>query len=700
MHRPRAATFLVFATILAVGACDDSPPSVFLPDAQPPDAGGDADMPDGDAGAGCRHDTQCEDGIDCTDDTCNTATGLCDHTANHERCYDESMCNGYEYCEPTLGCQPGIPYPGCNDHDACTVDLCQEPTGEQREPTCEHTAMDRDHDGHVDYHCPADPIGDPDGPRGDDCADLDPNRYPGAGEFCFDGLDNDCDADIDADDSDCLLQNDGCESATELVPGRRREGFTTGALGDVNTSCGWMGYADVVYTFTLEDDSDVTIDVLGRDFFYPFVAVQSECGDTTSEVRCLSSGTSIRFFERSMEAGTYFVVVESWMEGVFEILLDVAEPTEPPDGDDCTSPVLLHLGETTTVEMGDYSSNVPISCAGGTTYLDVVYAFALSERQDVRYEISAGGFTPYVAVSPLCGDLGSELACGGGTPQERSLCALAAGTYFVVVRGNREGDLDVTVTTSEPSEPPENEDCDSAIDISEGGVFPGTLLCSEADYDLSCEWFDNYDVAYTFTLDETSDASLRLSAEDGLTPSLAVLRECGPPASEVFCQRSSTVRALLRALEPGTYFVVISGEYQAAFELEASFGPPTTACDGATVVTESGTHRGNTSTDTDDFTSRCGGSGGADTVYEIRMETAFDLVAEVTAADFDTVLHLRRVCDDPASEVTCNDDSGGTLLSRIESRGLEAGTYYLIMDGLWSGAVGPYTLEIDLTPVE
>jgi len=40
-------------------------------------------------------------------------------------------------------------------------------------------------------------------PAGNDCDDSDPNVNPGADEICDDTIDNDCDGDVDCDDSDC-----------------------------------------------------------------------------------------------------------------------------------------------------------------------------------------------------------------------------------------------------------------------------------------------------------------------------------------------------------------------------------------------------------------------------------------------------------------------------------------------------------------
>jgi hypothetical protein len=78
-----------------------------------------------DATADCRPGTpvNCNDGVSCTDDSCDVATGDCSHTANDARCDDGVFCNGAEICDPAVGCASG-PVPACSDGIACTADAC------------------------------------------------------------------------------------------------------------------------------------------------------------------------------------------------------------------------------------------------------------------------------------------------------------------------------------------------------------------------------------------------------------------------------------------------------------------------------------------------------------------------------------------------------------------------------------------------
>jgi hypothetical protein len=69
----------------------------------------------------------CNDGVGCTDDSCNEATDSCDNVANDGLCADGSFCNGAEICDPVLDCQSGAPV-NCDDGVTCTVDGCNEVT--------------------------------------------------------------------------------------------------------------------------------------------------------------------------------------------------------------------------------------------------------------------------------------------------------------------------------------------------------------------------------------------------------------------------------------------------------------------------------------------------------------------------------------------------------------------------------------------
>jgi hypothetical protein len=55
----------------------------------------------------------CDDGVGCTDDSCDEGTDSCDNVANDANCDNGLFCDGAETCDPVLDCQPGSdPCPG------------------------------------------------------------------------------------------------------------------------------------------------------------------------------------------------------------------------------------------------------------------------------------------------------------------------------------------------------------------------------------------------------------------------------------------------------------------------------------------------------------------------------------------------------------------------------------------------------------
>ncbi|MGD2110002.1 MAG: dockerin type I domain-containing protein [Phycisphaerae bacterium] len=73
----------------------------------------------------CQHDpldSLCEDGNPCTDDVCEVDLGCAFVPNDANDCADLVFCNGVEHCVSGV-CEPGTP-PSCDDGVACTLDSC------------------------------------------------------------------------------------------------------------------------------------------------------------------------------------------------------------------------------------------------------------------------------------------------------------------------------------------------------------------------------------------------------------------------------------------------------------------------------------------------------------------------------------------------------------------------------------------------
>ena len=125
----------------------------------------------------------CDDANLCTDDGCSAPSGACVNAPNDDPCSDGNVCTDGDVCFAGT-CQPGGPL-DCNDHLACTVDVCTAPaTG------CEHP-----------------PVAEPCCDLDSDCADTD---FCTVNERC---VNHACTSDPRdcSDGNPCTL--DGCENA-------------------------------------------------------------------------------------------------------------------------------------------------------------------------------------------------------------------------------------------------------------------------------------------------------------------------------------------------------------------------------------------------------------------------------------------------------------------------------------------------------
>lgn len=67
----------------------------------------------------------CDDGIECTIDSCNEVQDKCDHVLSDAVCDDGNLCTD-DTCDPAVGCRHVNNNAPCDDGNACTIsDVCQ-----------------------------------------------------------------------------------------------------------------------------------------------------------------------------------------------------------------------------------------------------------------------------------------------------------------------------------------------------------------------------------------------------------------------------------------------------------------------------------------------------------------------------------------------------------------------------------------------
>ncbi|QQR90099.1 MAG: putative metal-binding motif-containing protein [Myxococcales bacterium] len=236
------------------------------------DAGADT----GDTGTGTC-DTDCDDGIACTDDVC--VDGQCQNTANNNLCDAGFICvpaSGGDGCVPDcdLDCSTPPNCPGNSCYDCNTAGYCND-TGTE----CIYTLRDEDGDGHYIETAGSTDCSGLD-PLADDCEDNPANDgaliNPEAKDIC-DGLDNNCDGSNDETTTSGLV----CEGhdCSNPIPVVLQSGSFT-HQGDLNSAYGneygqltnsYLGLnctedgngADVIYVLHVTGTADLEIHAQG-----------------------------------------------------------------------------------------------------------------------------------------------------------------------------------------------------------------------------------------------------------------------------------------------------------------------------------------------------------------------------------------------------------------------------------------------------
>jgi hypothetical protein len=216
------------------------------------------------------------------------------------------------------------------------------------------------------------------------------------------------------------------------------------------------------------------------------------------------------------------------------------------------------------------------------------------------------------------------------------------------------------------------------------------------------------EIAYTFTVERRQQVTVAVETTGNYDGTVYIRQgTCEDEEAEVACNDDDgdvNHSRISAALDPGQYFVFVDGfgGHRGRYSMTvtaADVPSPADVCQNAPALAPNSPVTGQTTTqDLNIFQARCANNArGPDRVYrlEVPRESRLQLHEE---SDFDGVLHIRRACVDPNTEVACNDDAEDTQHSRINTV-LPAGTYYVFADGFRPNAVGNYTIEADLTPV-
>jgi hypothetical protein len=662
--------------------------------------GGSAPEDDPTLGGPCTDATQCDDGADCTHDTCDTALGRCRFTPDDSVCANGIHCDGAERCTPRVGCEPATPV-DCGDDDACTIDTCEEST-----QTCSRRPRDGDGDGDPDGHCEG----------GADCDDTDPARSSLVPEVCGNLRDDDCDG--DSDESDCVAPaHDDCDDALELDGPGVHVLPTAGAVLDVGASCATEGaIADVFALVTIPDGPDRDLDVRVRgDLGDVAIAIQIDCGDGSSEIACgapasnPSSDSVARAIARGASPGTYALVISTSYPEPVTLDVRLLPASSPPENETCGTAEDVAIGAVVGVSLIDASQDVGTACARQTG--DLLYRFELEQDADVDvYAESVDGWgLPSLSFrDEACALPEDELVCATAAIAHLYRGSLEAGEHYLAVSATAPTDATFTIATSPPTPRPDDDTCEGAPAVASG---------DSVDVDFALHQDDHHpcvlgavDAAFELDLDGPSDVLLVDWAAQGDQASIALTGpECG--ASDlVACAEPGPepVRLRKRGLAAGSWFALLEstlGTGQRFDVLARPASPPISvpfadACGAAQAIPpEGGFFIGNTTSAAADFEAGCDDAGGdpggaPDRLLRLDLDEPARVVFDMSGTSYDALLDVRRGPDCPGVEVPlgCTVASGGAGAPYLDLE-LEAGSYFVQIDGR-GGETGAFQLDV------
>jgi hypothetical protein len=433
--------------------------------------------------------------------------------------------------------------------------------------------------------------------------------------------------------------------------------------------------------------------------------LMSACGQARSTVACNDDApdTSNSRIATTVEPGTYYLVVDGFgsASGSYELTVAVAALQEL--GVVCEEADELQSGVTVTGTTTGRPDHFHSTCAGSSQSPDRVYTLNVAERS--RYRVrQTSQHDGSLYIRSQCADPTSELQCNDDYSDTRhSLLRgiLDEGSYAVISDGfssSNAGDYSLTADVVPLSQVVNQEaaGCEGAEPLTQGDLRADTMSSAD-NFAPSCGGEGASDVVYSLTMESRGRLSIEVGRSE-FEGVVAVYRGCGEEATEVAC---SAERAFSTDLEAGEYFVVIDGrspEEFGAVEAQVTLldlQAIERACRAAPMIRPGRTISGDTRGNPNLFEATCAGRArSGDAVYRLRLRRR-SYVSISSAQQYDGALYIRSECGDIESEVACNDDHGTNRASRIETN-LEAGTYYVFVDGFQGNSQGEFSLDVEV----
>ena len=673
-------------------------------------------------GGPCTEDAQCDDAIACTFDSCDKTLLRCRNVPDDSLCADPLYCNGREKCVLRFGCAAG-PVITCQDDDPCTIDRCVEAT-----KGCEHKPRDLDGDGDPDYHC----VGS------HDCDDLDPDVGSSHVEVCGNGKDDNCNG--IPDESPCVAPaNDICETALPVTLAANQSGTfllsTQAAKRDyLKTNCPQVqtptaskdivlkivvppGAAQDVEVWATAQTSNNEVAVALRAGMGPDDL--PACKSDAAEVGCghIAASPSARAIARSQGGGSLvYAIVTTQQPGAVDVKVRLGEPVPKPTNESCASPLDVPLDTPFTVTLIDPAKDVPSACdkvqTGELTYQFTLPGPGLADVKILTFT-QAGSGQPVISLRDTsCTD---ELRCRVGPLLPIFARGLAPGPHVFTVSGTRQIDASILVKATYPAtSPPLDQSCATAPPITPNTTIVVPLSGHEDAIANGC-LPGGPTAAYTLDLPVESDVLVIGRFPSNEVGAVSLSRPgCGtadlvvPPGCAM---GPSPQRVSARKVPAGSYRVIVADELAQNVQLTVLVRPSVAPTDVGlsdscvtpfTMPAAGGFFIGDTTNSSADFNAGCDApgqpiGGAKDQIVQLTLAQKQRVVFDMIGSSFTTILDVRQGPTCPATEIPNACYVGFTAGRSFLDLTLNAGTYWVQIDG-YNGERGPWQLDTRVLP--
>jgi len=515
------------------------------------------------------------------------------------------------------------------------------------------------------------------------------------------------------DDPGVNSGTDDCGSGVDLTIGGTTKSTTAGKGGNVHWSCAASEGPAAIYRVHVEGRHKLVIDMSAKfDAVMALYRAAPSDGylcDTVNELECSDDSegmTSKGHIDAIVDTGDYGIVIGGYdgERGEFEIKTRLDEA--PSLDTVCSAARTITPGVKQSDVVGGSGSSFHATCAASDGD-EVLYKLELKSKSRLRLSSKSTSGDVILSMRGQCQDPATETVCTNRWHVDGVSWSglMAAGNYTLIADTsdpNHSGTLDTTVETAPESGSgtAEADSCKDAKPLPTGTMFTADTFQAKGDLKATCAADSGPDVVYKLEIKSKTRVFLSSNEDEG-RHIIAIQKTCGETKGELACDllTSNKVDA---SLDPGNYFVVVKGKGSEDFGRAKinvklrDLGPAVAACKAAPKLVAGTAVNDTTSGQPDKFASPgCGGAisyqSSGDKVYQFTIKERSHVNLAFKGNPFyNAILSLRSDCSDSTkSEIVCS-----SYYAKVIDRDLDAGTYYVVVDGYGAKSEGAYTLEM------